>query len=413
MMKKTIIAVAAVVLMASVLLMSVPVSADLVQDSEHYVYGDHPIIQPISKDAESQWSVTDQDGGIVPFTSNADGSITLDITGVDTVVVVQTVGGDTARSVLHAMHLAANDTDGDGKHIVTFHDRNTVVDTYPIDGYTVVNKGSSFVVFPEDPERNGYTFGGWYTDPSCSDGTEFDRYQPVYGNVDLYAKWTAVSGSGGIVPVGNGHVVEFETVVGLTHNIISVGKDSISFSVEEMDGFEFIESSITVSVEGVVISPVDGVYTIDGINRDIVVVISGEPVTGEDYPVGGYEVEIRAVLGLGYSVLSTTFDSISFTVFEKDGFDFITSSIRVTANGEEVLPEEGMYVVSGIDSDMLILITGEPMTGTGPSGDEPVTPASGFTISIWSIILIILALIILAVAVYILYRSRQDPPETA
>ena len=44
---------------------------------------------------------------------------------------------------------------------------------------------------PADPSETGYTFGGWYTDPSCEDEYAFDFAQPVTVDTTLYAKWSA------------------------------------------------------------------------------------------------------------------------------------------------------------------------------------------------------------------------------
>ena len=52
------------------------------------------------------------------------------------------------------------------------------------------------VVKPTDPTREGYLFGGWYTDAECTDGNEFD-FEANDGWVDeditLYAKWTEIT----------------------------------------------------------------------------------------------------------------------------------------------------------------------------------------------------------------------------
>lgn len=38
-------------------------------------------------------------------------------------------------------------------------------------------------------EKEGYTFGGFYTDEACTDGNEFDFDTPITGDVTIYAKW--------------------------------------------------------------------------------------------------------------------------------------------------------------------------------------------------------------------------------
>lgn len=40
---------------------------------------------------------------------------------------------------------------------------------------------------PTDPTRDGYTFGGWYTDSACTQAYDFNT--EVSGNITLYAKW--------------------------------------------------------------------------------------------------------------------------------------------------------------------------------------------------------------------------------
>ena len=39
--------------------------------------------------------------------------------------------------------------------------------------------------------RNGYTFGGWYTDAACTDGNEFSFGGPISDTTTIYAKWNA------------------------------------------------------------------------------------------------------------------------------------------------------------------------------------------------------------------------------
>lgn len=41
-------------------------------------------------------------------------------------------------------------------------------------------------------EKEGYTFGGFYTDEACTDGNEFDFDTPITENLTIYAKWIEV-----------------------------------------------------------------------------------------------------------------------------------------------------------------------------------------------------------------------------
>lgn len=54
------------------------------------------------------------------------------------------------------------------------------------------------LVKPADPTRDGYTFGGWYTDEACT--RAYDFATPVTADLTLYAKWTKNATS----PGGNG-----------------------------------------------------------------------------------------------------------------------------------------------------------------------------------------------------------------
>lgn len=54
------------------------------------------------------------------------------------------------------------------------------------------------LVKPADPTRDGYTFGGWFTDEACTQAYDFST--PVTADLTLYAKWT----KNAVNPDGNG-----------------------------------------------------------------------------------------------------------------------------------------------------------------------------------------------------------------
>lgn len=66
-------------------------------------------------------------------------------------------------------------------HTVTFVSNEVEIETQPVpDGRTAEK--------PADPTREGYVFGGWYTDEAGT--AAFNWSAPITENVTLYAKWT-------------------------------------------------------------------------------------------------------------------------------------------------------------------------------------------------------------------------------
>ena len=76
------------------------------------------------------------------------------------------------------------------KFKVTFNSQ----DGSPVPAQYIKNNGK--VTRPTDPTKTGYIFGGWYKNAACSDGQEWNfANEIVTGDITLYAKWTAGSGT--------------------------------------------------------------------------------------------------------------------------------------------------------------------------------------------------------------------------
>ena len=272
-MQKKIVLFAVTMAVIAAAVIHLPVSdAGIEQDDTYYCYGDHPNLVPKFINEEVEWSVVYDDGTTTtPDVDPKTGVATVDLTGHSTAVVTQEVGNDIARATLIALHL------GSGEYIVTFYDRGAVCGDQIVDGTKVVEKGQPHVYPPTVSDREGYDFGGWFTTSTFEVGTEFDPSEPITGNTNVYAKWSPVTSGGttGSINVGS-HIVTFNCSPGLTYTLLDSGNGRVSFTVSELPDYQVIEGSIEVEANGNPISPVDGVYTVTGINTDVLITIDGD-----------------------------------------------------------------------------------------------------------------------------------------
>ena len=118
---------------------------------------------------------------------------------------------------------------------------------------TVTVKTDEKVAEPDDPARDGYTFGGWYTEPNG--GSKFDFDTAISADLTLYAKWNIKSsgggGGGGSSSGGEGtgvqpdttYTVTFDTQVeGLTieSQTVKAGETVTEPEEPEREGYTFI-----------------------------------------------------------------------------------------------------------------------------------------------------------------------------
>lgn len=98
-------------------------------------------------------------------------------------------GGAAVRFVKSTGETPTPDPDPATKHTVTFNSNggSAITPATVTDGMTAAK--------PVNPTREGYTFGGWYTDAELTNAYDFSR--PVTGDITLYAKWTKEEGQDG------------------------------------------------------------------------------------------------------------------------------------------------------------------------------------------------------------------------
>ena len=147
------------------------------------------------KNANWSASVQDEDGNWVVVDTFTGVYFEVDLSDYSLVKITRTWPGVlTSIYYFIPLHLPQSG-DPDGRYVVTFYDRDTVVGTPYVDNSTWLLKGDPHVEVPDDPVREGYEFGGWFTDLSFEEQYRFDPTQPIPGDMSVYAKWTE-SGSG-------------------------------------------------------------------------------------------------------------------------------------------------------------------------------------------------------------------------
>lgn len=116
------------------------------------------------------------------------------------------------------------------------------------------------VTAPEEPEREGYTFAGWYTDEDF--GTEYDFSSKVRKDLTLYAKWTAVvvTYEVTVITAEGPEVYEVEEGGALSDVFNSAPGGTTEFFLDEecteiYDADEIVTEDITVYAVYTVVTP--------------------------------------------------------------------------------------------------------------------------------------------------------------
>lgn len=387
--RRALIAIAAAVLLATVVACASAGESDatdVVQEQTVYCYGDNPVVRPMYS-GSSTWNVEG-----ASYEENGDGSITVHLAGAtEKVIVTQTVGDEQSVTTLIPLHIAADEKDDDKVYTIRFLDMGEVVRTYTIDGYTTVVEGDPFVIPPADLSRDGYIFGGWYTDRSCDDEYLLDTHDVITSDIDVHAKWSATGSAGGnhTVTVSDTHVVTFQAINGLRYDVTSLNGSALSFTVSAVDGFRFDPDSVRVVSTAGSISLSNGVYTLSGIDEDIVVSITGDRVFSITYDCNGVGVTMPGSDTLPETTLS---GPITFEVSSPTGWG--GPDIRVLMGGVDITDEcldGGRISIEDVTGDLLIIA-------------DPGFP--------WIYVIVVVVIIAVAlVAIYYYYRNKSDRTE--
>lgn len=315
----------------------------------------------------------------------------VDASGHDRVRVTQTVRDGSGTEDAKTIDIVVIPTEEDPIHVV-FIDRDMEYYRYTIDTGITVRFGEDFVVLPVEPSREGYRFTGWYYDSGTTNS--FDTKVPVLDDLYVYAGWTERGGSGSqTIIVDNTHTVTFDVQTGLNCEILSNSGRTVTFSVSIQDGYSFREGSIVAASDGGSVSSSNGIYTLSGIDRDIIVTVTGDRLYAVEYrlsdgltvQVDGYEEPPSLVPG-GPLTIRMSEDAGDITVL-MGGINITSTTIDGTT----------VHIESVVDNVIIIAYQ---------SGDAPATPdgpdeSDGFP---WWIIVLV---VVIAAAVAVAYAYRR------
>ena len=342
-----------------------------------YCYGDVMLLKYPYDDTglTVSWSIVGYNQGTILDSREEVGkTVALNVGSYDRVLVTQIVteigGTDSDRKTIEVIPLGMKSTD---VITVRFMDGVREIQSYKLDSSTSVMLGSAFVVPPEDPSKTNYRFTGWYTDQACT--REFNPYIPILSDTTVYAGWVS-AGTSGSTDV-SGYIVTFNAAEGLSYEVVGKGDRAVSFTVSVKDGCRFDMDSIQAFVGMTRISPVNGVYTLSGIDRDIIVEITGDRLYSVSYDMSNVSVSSE---NLGKDSLSVSFSP---------SLGWIGVSLKVIMGGVDVTSQ----YADGSSVDIGLL-----------TGDVIIIAQAEFP---WIYVLIVVIVMVVALAAILLVRKRK------
>lgn len=293
-------------------------------------------------------------------------------------------------------------------HTVTFHENAAGVYNMPAP-QPVVSGG--YAVEPTvKPQRDGYTFDGWYTDAACTDNTTYDFDTAVTDDVNLFAKWiretVAVTyPTTAELPAGVSY-----TAAAPTTGPVDKGSD-ISFRLTLAEGYD--PATLHVYANGVELAATatnnSGVYqyTFTANSNQTAITVS-EPSLKQytvSLPTGE---RVDAAFTGNDAVKNKTVshgDTVSFTVTPREGWTLkgvYDNGAPITADGsgvytirniacdheikadvEQTIFYSVTYAVPGFSSWQQSYQSGTKLGDTGTTGNvtklATMTPPAGYT----------------------------------
>jgi len=141
-------------------------------------------------------SVAPDTAGTSVICSGADDLLTLTVSGSYNETSFYDVSANTGvrlEEELNTVYLKS----ADGVETLNAQEKGYALIFYTLSGTPITAQeniaSGNTALQPEDPERPGYLFQGWYSTPNCENGTEWSFDTPIFSDTRIYAKWVTDS----------------------------------------------------------------------------------------------------------------------------------------------------------------------------------------------------------------------------
>ncbi len=138
------------------------------------------IASPLSPKATFEYTISGETSdNYIKFNSDQVVSLSYSTTNFNK-LIIKVISGNTLNVKIYKFELKRN-------IIVQFDSGSADVSAVPY-SMSIDNSGDSLGELPSEPIKNGYSFGGWWTEPEGA-GSQFFDDTPIYGSMTLYASW--------------------------------------------------------------------------------------------------------------------------------------------------------------------------------------------------------------------------------
>jgi uncharacterized repeat protein (TIGR02543 family) len=203
--------------------------------------------------------------------------------------------------------------------------------------------------------RDGYTFGGWYTDQDCT--TAYDFTQPVTEDMDLYAKWTA-----------NNYQVQFdanaENAAGAMENQTFAYDvpQNLTKNAFQLEGYTFAGWNTKSDGSGENYADEQSVCNLTQEQGGIVTLYA-------QWTIHTYTITVEVTNGTADVDATVTVnhgDSQTITFAANEGYALDS----VTVDGEAAALEDGAYIFNNVSANHSIQVVYSPDTNSDGIPDK-------------------------------------------